>query len=409
MDYAAATPVSMSVRDAMAPFWSDHFYNASALYKDAVYVRNAIDGARNDIAKKLDCQERNIVFTAGGTESNNMAVQGVVRAWQKKNPGKKPHVVTSTIEHAAVRDTCHYLKKNGAIMLTEISVNHDGYIDMSELKGSLTEDTALVSIGFANSEIGIIQPIEQFIKTIRHFKKHTHGDREATYPVFHTDAIATPMYLDVYPRRMNADLVSLSAAKIYGPKGIALLYVRDGLELEPVMLGGGQEKGLRSGTENAPLIVGFAQALSDAVQNREKEAKRLYDIQQYFFEELDKLNTMLKEKFSFLETPIMVNGARDMRLPNNVNVSVEKLSSEQLVLELDAKGIMVSSRAACSEKDDTGSYVLQAISPTGDAESGSLRFTFGKDTTREQVATVIKTFQQVLEKLFTTYEQYKVQ
>ena len=409
MDYAAATPVSASVRDAMAPFWSDHFHNASALYKDAVRARNAIDDARMRIAKNLDCQERNIVFTTGGTESNNMAVQGVVRGWQRKNPGKKPHVVISTIEHAAVRDTCHYLKKNGAITLTEVSVDHDGRIDMSEFKESLTEDTALVSVGFANSEIGVIQSVDEIIKVIRHFKKHTHDNREAIYPVFHTDAIATPMYLDIYPRRMNADLVSLSAAKIYGPKGIALLYVRDGLELEPLMLGGGQEKGLRSGTENAPLIVGFAQALSDAVQKREKEAERLHDIQNYFFEELDNLNDILKEKFSFLETPIVVNGARDMRLPNNVNISVEKLSSEQLVLELDAKGILVSSRAACSEKDDTSSYVLQAISPTGDSESGSLRFTFGKDTTRDEVAIVIKTFQQVLEKLLTTYEQYKVQ
>ena len=409
MDYAAATPISDTVAKAMAPFWNDQFYNASALYKGAVKARTALSDAREKIAAALECQSRNIVFTAGGTESNNMAVQGVVRAWQKKNPGKKPHVVISSIEHAAVRDTCRHLKADGVITLTEISVDSEGIINLAEFKDSLTEDTALVSVGYANSEIGVIQPIDDVIKSIRHFKKKVHSDRTATYPVFHTDAIAAPMYLDVYPSKMNADLVSISAAKIYGPKGIALLYIRDGIEIEPIMFGGGQEKGLRSGTENTPLVVGFAQALSDAVAKREKEAQRLYGIQSYFFDELEKLDGLLKKKFSFLQSPITVNGSRDMRLPNNINISIEKLSSEQLVIELDAKEIMVSSRAACSEKDDTTSYVLQAMSSDHDSESGSLRFTFGKDTTRDQVAVVVKTFQQVLEKLFTTYEKYTLQ
>jgi len=409
MDYAAATPVSTSVRDAMSPYWSDHFYNASALYKGAVMARKGLDDARESIAKNLDCQDRNIIFTAGGTESNNMAVRGVVLAWQKKNPGKKPHVVISAIEHAAVRDTCHYLKKNGAITLDEVPVDMDGLLDLEVFKESLNENTALVSIGYANSEIGIIQPIDEVIKAIRHFKKKTYSDRSAQYPIFHTDAIATPMYLDVYPRRMNADLVSLSAAKIYGPKGIALLYVRDGVDLEPLMLGGGQEKGLRSGTENTPLVVGFAQALEDAVKNRQNEAERLQKIQTYFFEQLDIVNNTLKEKFKFLDQVITVNGSQEVRLPNNINISIEKLSSEQLVLELDARGVMVSSRAACSEKDDSDSYVLQALSPASDSESGSLRFTFGKDTTKDQVDIVVITFQQILEKLFTTYKQYRVQ
>lgn len=409
MDYAAATPVSASVRDAMAPYWNDIFYHPGALYDGAVQARHTIEDARQRIAKQIGCQDRNIVFTAGGTESNNLAIQGVVRVWQKKNPGKKPHVIITAIEHAGVRETCLYLKQIGHISLDMIPVDSDGRLSLSDLKEFLNEDTALVSIGHANSEIGVVQPIEDVLKMIRHFKKNTHGDRAAEYPVFHTDAIATIGYMDVKPGRMNADLVSLSAAKIYGPKGIAMLYIRDGVEVAPLILGGGQEKSMRSGTENVPLIVGFAQALDDIASNREKEAARLAGLQKDFFKRLGVISQDLKKKFSFLEQPIVINGSLEHRLPNNINLSVEKLSSEQLVLELNAKGIMVSSRAACSEKDNDSSYVIEALAPGHDSESGSIRFTLGKDTTEKDIEVVCETFQQVLEKLFTTYQEYTLQ
>jgi len=397
------------VRNAMAPFWSDDFYHPGALYSGAVKTRSSIEDARTRIANILACQERNIIFTGGGTESNNMAIQGVIHAWQKKNPGKKPHVIISAIEHAGVRDTCLYLKKNNRISLTLAPVDTDGRINVEGLRELISEDTALVSIGHANSEIGVIQPVEEIIKAIRHFKKKQYKDRNAEYPVFHTDAIATFAYMEVQPSRMNADLVSISAAKIYGPKGVALLYIRDGLTIEPFILGGGQERGMRSGTENVPLIVGFAQALDDVIETRDSEVERLQDLQKYFFSKLGDISLALREKFNFLEQPIVINGSLEHRLPGNINISVEKISSEQLVLELDARGIFVSSRAACSEKDNDSSYVVHALASDHDDQSGSIRFSLGKDNLIKDIDVVCKTFQQVLEKLFTTYEKYKVQ
>lgn len=406
LDYAAATPVSDSVRKAMEPFWSDDFFHPGALYSGAVSTRHAIENARISIAKNLSCQERNIIFTGGGTESNNMAIQGVIRAWQKRNPNKKPHVIISAIEHAGVRDVCLHFEKNKEITLSLIPVDSSGCIDLKFFKDALIENTALVSIGYANSEIGTIQPIEEVIKTIRHFKKVNHGNRDAEYPVFHTDAIAAVGYLPVLPSRINADLVSISAAKIYGPKGSALLYIRDGIIIEPLLLGGGQERGMRSGTENVPLIIGLAQALDDAVQIRVSELERLQDLQKYFFNKLNNVSLSLKDRFSFLKQPILINGSIEHRLPNNINISIENISSEQLVLEMDARGIFLSSRAACSERDNESSYVVDALTSNKDKQSGSIRITLGKYTSQKDIDITSDVLQKVLEKLYTTYEEF---
>jgi cysteine desulfurase len=406
MDYAAATPVSDSVVQAMKPFWQEHFYNPSSLHQGGVLARNAVENARTSIAKSLGVQSKNIIFTAGGTESNNVALWGIVRAWQKKNPRKKPHVIISAIEHAAVRDVCLYMEKEKIITLTMLPVRPDGIVDIQELKKNLLPTTALVAIGFANSEIGTLQPIEDILKTLRHFKKNTHGDRNFQYPVFHTDAISAFAHCDIKPERINIDSMSISAAKIYGPKGIALLYVRSGIDIEPFIIGGGQERQLRSGTENVPLIVGFAQAVVDTVEKRGDEVQRLRELQDYFLEKLEGVRTSIKEKFPDLVEPIRLNGSSELRLPNNINISLEQLSSEQLVLELDARGVMVASRSACSEQDSESSYVLQALSSTYDNQHGSLRFSLGRSTTKNDIDMVCDILQQVLVKLHTTRENF---
>ncbi|MBP6925878.1 MAG: cysteine desulfurase, partial [Candidatus Pacebacteria bacterium] len=406
MDYAAATPVSDAVIRSMQPFWQDAFYNPSSLYQGGTLAHTAVENSRTTIAKNLGTQGKNIIFTAGGTESNNVALWGIVRAWQKKHPRKKPHVIISAIEHAAVRDTCLYMEKEKMITLTMLPVRPDGIVDMQELKKSLAAETALVAIGFANSEIGTLQPIEDILKTIRHFKKNTHGDRNFQYPVFHSDAISAFAHCDIKPERMNIDSMSISAAKIYGPKGIALLYVRSGVDIEPFIIGGGQERQLRSGTENVPLIVGFAQAIVDVIEKREDEGERLRNLQDYFLEKLESVRIVIKEKFPTLAEPIRLNGSSALRLPNNINISLEQLSSEQLVLELDARGVMVASRSACSEQDSEGSYVLQALSSSYDSRNGSLRFSFGRETTKKDIDMACDIFQQVLVKLHTTRENF---
>lgn len=405
MDYAAATPVSDSVFAAMQSFWKDNFHNPSSLYRESLIARDALSRARSTIAEMLHIPARTIIFTAGGTEANNMAIQGVIKQYKKIYPKTVPHVVISAIEHQSVRDVCLYLKMKGEILLEIIPVDSEGIVDLKKLKSSLQENTALVSIGYANSEIGVIQPMREIAKIIRHARKDMRRDRDAVYPVFHSDAIAAGPYLSLNPLELGVDSMSVSAAKMYGPKGIAFLYLRDGIHIEPIIIGGGQEDGLRSGTENVPLVVGFAQALKDATEKKEQESARLIVLQQYFYEQIEKLNTQLVQNFNFLKSPLLVNGSRTVRLPNNVNISLEKLNGEHIVLEFDARGILVSSRAACSSGDTSGSHVIDALGLRGDTD-GSVRFTFGRETKKSDIDRVIVVFQQILEKLYGTVKRF---
>jgi len=405
MDYAAATPVSKNVLRVMEPYLSENFHNPSSLYRESLKSREAIFRARTDVATILGCQSRNIIFTAGGTESNNLAIRGVLQNYKKIYPGVTPRVMISAIEHASVRDVCLHLEKKREIILDIISVDTDGFINMKQIKESLHHNTALVSIGYANSEIGVIQPLHDIAKIIRHYKKTTYGDRDVVYPLFHTDAIAAAPYLELDQKTMGVDLMSVSGAKMYGPKGIALLYMRDGITLEPLILGGGQEEGMRSGTENVPLIVGFAQSFVDASKNRDTEKERLTILQKHFFQSIKNLDIFLVNKYKFLSQAITVNGSEDNRLPNNVNVSVQKLLGEQLVLEFDARGIMVSSRSACDVGDTEGSHVIAALH-NSDEHNGSVRFTFGKETIKKDIDHVVSVFQQILEKMYSTLVRF---
>jgi cysteine desulfurase len=393
LDHAAATPVALSVQKAMSVYWSEKFHNPSAFYQEGVVVEQDLENIRKKVADILSARSSEIIFTQGGTESNNLALHGVVADFIKKNPGTKPHVVISAIEHEAVYEFAQNLAREGKIVLDEIPVDLDGLVNVKAFKELLRENTVLVSVMYANNEIGMVQPLREITKTVRWFKKH---HNQEVYPLVHTDAIQAPLYLDLHVARLGVDMMSLSSAKIYGPKGVGVLYVKSGVSLEPIIYGGGQEKGIRSGTENMPLIAGFAQALSEAVTHQEKECERLSILQKYFFEKITTMD---------VDCEIIINGSLKNRLPNNINISIPHTSSEQLVIELDARGILCSSQSACSvEKEE--SRVIQALRPSKDARVGSLRFTMGRSTTKFDIDYTIKTLEIVLKKILSTQKRF---
>lgn len=412
LDHAAATPVDLSVQVEMKTFLSDQFYNPSSLYRESLEVQKSLNDYRERVAKILKCRPQEIIFTNGGTESNNLAIQGVVHEFLKKNTDvelpkfhQKPHVIISAIEHEAVRETARALLDQNKIELTELPVSEQGIVDVKILKESLQENTILVSIMYANNEIGTVQPIRDIAKTLRWFKKQINSNY---YPLLHTDAIQAVNYCDMNAQRLGVDLMTVSAAKMYGPKGIALLYKKDNVELEPVIFGGGQEKGLRSGTENMSLIAGLTKALEITENMKEKETARLKKLQDCFFEKLSKLKTSpyASLRSDRKNSKLIINGSREERLPNNINISVPGISGEQLVIELDARGVMCSSQSACSSRDEDESYVIKALRSDADTEAGSLRFTMGRSTTKKDVDFAVSKLEEVLEKVMETQKRF---
>ncbi|MDH5442180.1 MAG: cysteine desulfurase [Candidatus Nomurabacteria bacterium] len=396
MDNASATPVNDDVVSAMNPYWSEKFFNSSALYRAGQDVSDVLDISREIIASGCGVRAQDVIFVGGGTEANNHAIVGVLEKWRTKHPGKVPHVVTSNIEHPSVRETLRVLRARHQIMLDEVPVDTDGVINAEILKEKLRIETALISVMYVNNEIGTIQPLREIAKTIRHFKKHVLGDTGSAYPVFHTDAIQAVNYLDIHLPRLGVDIMTISGAKIYGPKGIAgLVFIKD--ILSPIIFGGGQERGLRAGTPAVPLIVGLAKAFKIARKKSESEDVRLSDLR----------DTMIDMMSESLPT-VRVNGATGQaRIANNINISFPGLSSEQLVIELDARAVLASARAACSSDDPDESYVLQAIYPNDDTEQGSLRFTLGRDTTEKDIETTVKKLRKIIKKLYATKKKYE--
>jgi cysteine desulfurase len=355
-----------------------------------VRVSQDLSAARNAIAKHLHAQPDEIIFTHGGTESNNLALQGVIHAFREKNPHTRPHVIMSAIEHAAVRETLLSLQRKGLIDLDILDVDNSGKVRVVELKALLRRETILVSVVYASNEIGVIQPIREIAKTLRWFKKH-YETSGVMYPLFHTDAIQAAQYQDIHTQRLGVDLMTLSAAKMYGPKGVALLYCKKGTPVQPLVYGGGQESGMRSGTENVSLIMGFAKALDIACEMKDAENKRLQSLRDYFMGKLESLPIV----------PI-VNGDREDRIVNNISVSFPGFSSEQLVVELDAQGVMVSSQSACSVGRDDGSYAVQALRPDTDTTDGTLRFTMGRSTKKKDIDVAVGHLEKILKKLQQT-------
>jgi len=369
MDYAATTPVRPGVLKAMASFFDKEFGNASSIHKWGRDAKEALDSARATIAKALGCKESEIIFTSGGTEADNLAIVGAALA--SKTKGK--HIITSTIEHPAVLSVCKYLEREG-FSVTYLPVDKYGMINPSDVANAIRTDTILVSIMHANNEIGTIQPIGEIGKICR-----------ARGVLFHTDAVQTFCHVPIDLK--NIDMLSVSSHKIGGPKGVCALFVRTGVRLEPLVHGGGQEHGMRSGTENVAGIVGFAEAVKIGTREMSRESKRLAQLRDRL------INFVLKIENSAL------TGHPTARLPNNASFWFKFIEGEALGLSLDDLGIASSTGSACSSKSLEPSHVLLACGLKAHEAHGSLRLTIGKDTTKADVDYALKVLPRAIEKL----------
>ncbi len=371
-DNAATTQVRPEVAEAMIPYLTESFGNPSSIYKIAQKNKNAVEHGREQVAKAINAGVNEIYFTAGGSEADNWAIKGVAESYSNK--GK--HIITSCIEHHAVLHTCEYLETKG-YEVTYLPVDEYGMISLDDLKNAIREDTILITIMFANNEIGTIEPIAEIGKIA-----HEHGI------LFHTDAVQAVGHVEIDVKAMNIDMLSMSGHKFYGPKGIGALYIKKGIKLNPLIHGGAQERRRRAGTENVPGIVGMGLALELAVKELPEEMPRLTALR-------DKLINEILEKVPYSR----LNGHPTKRLPGNANISFEFIEGEGILLLLDYKGICASSGSACTSGSLDPSHVLLAIGLPHEKAHGSVRLTIGHFTTEEQVDYVIKEIPPIIDRL----------
>lgn len=398
MDYAATAYVDPRVKKAMDVFWTKEFGNPGAIYDEGREAKKAVETARKDIAKIIGAKSEEIIFTSGGTESNNLAIFGVCgfdcfnfsRLYpqagsdagsesRQSKPLKIPHIITTKFEHHAVLYPIRFLEKQG-FNVTYLNVGEDGIVNPEDVKKALKKETILVSIMYANNEIGTIQPIAEIGKIIKNCKLQTKNQKT----VFHIDACQASGYLNLDVSKLGVDLMTINGSKMYGPKGVGFLYVKNGVNLAPMMYGGGQEKGLRPGTENVPGIIGIAEALKIA----QKETKQLIGLRDYFIKRL------LSE---IPETHL--NGHPKKRLPNNVNVSILGIEGESVILYLDELGISCSTGSACNSESLDPSHVILALGKSHGYAHGSIRFTLGKRSAKKDIDYVMKVLPDIVKKL----------
>lgn len=373
LDYAAATPLDKTVKAAMEPYWSDNFFNPSATYLPARDVKNSLDTARRDVAECLGARSSEIIFTAGGTEANNIAIRGVMGAWPDGQ------IVVSAIEHESV------LLPAEAYRAKIAPVDNQGRLQPDELLKLVDDNTVLVSVMYANNEVGTVQPIREIARQLTEIKNDRRR-REIKLPLYlHTDAAQAGNYLDLHVARLGVDMMTLNGGKLYGPKQSGVLFVDSAVVLQPITSGGGQERGLRSGTENVAACIGFAAALRAAVKARDSEVRRLQSLQQYILAELA------------VKLPqVQVNGSVKKRLPNNVHITIPGTDNERVLLQLEAAGILAAAGSACSASNDEPSHVLRAMGLTETEARSSLRFSMGRQTSRKDVETTVRVLTQLL-------------
>lgn len=387
LDHAATTPVDPRVLKAMQPYWSEKYANPSALYKSGTDAKDAVNNARESIAQNLNCKPAEIVFTAGGTESNNLAILGAAKAYQKKHK-KAGHIITTAIEHHSVLHVVDELKTYGW-KVSYAPVDKEGFIDLAALKKLVRKDTALISVMYANNEVGTIEPIAEIGKWLTGLNK-ARAQKNLDRILFHTDACQAGGALSLNTHELKVDLLTLNGSKMYGPKQIAILYVRTGVQLEAIIHGGGQERDLRSGTENVPSIVGLAAALTLAQKNLDKEVRRLRILQSYFADRLSKKVKDISVNGPRINEKVSGKDSALYRLPNNINITFIGIEGESLLLYLDSKGIAVSTGSACATSSTDPSHVIIALGATLKDAYSAVRFTTGRNTTKQSLDYVIE-------------------
>jgi len=369
MDYAATTPVDPRVRQAMEPFWTEQFGNSSSGHTTGQNAARVIESARQNIANMLNARPEEIIFTGSGSESDNMAIKGIASSLKDKGN----HIITTNIEHNAVLKTCEYMKTEG-YKVTFVPVAENGIVKIDDIKKAISQKTVLISIMHANNEIGTIQPVQEIGKLARENKIF-----------FHTDAVQTFGHIPIDVREMNIDALSISAHKLYGPKGVGVFYLRNHVPFTPLIHGGGHEEGRRSSTQNTPGIVGLAKAVDIARKEMQEEKKRLTEYR-------NRLWQIIQDRIE----DVHMNGDPQKRLPNNLNISIEKVEGESLLMNLDMEGIAVSSGSACSSGSGKPSHVLTALNLPDNLLRGSLRITIGKYTSEEEIMQTAKKLSSVV-------------
>ncbi len=373
LDNAGATPVSKRAQDVLFERLSI-FGNPSAIHQEGDKASQVLQKARNTVATALNAHSYEVTFVGTGTESCNIAILGTIA---KVSGISLPHIITTEIEHPAVLEPIRHLEKIGKARVTYLPVYDNGIVKLKDVRDALTEETVLVSVMYANNEIGTIQPIKEIGRALDEWKR----ERERTftsYPYFHVDACQAGNYCNLDVVRLKAHLVTVNASKMYGPKGIAALYKREGISIEPTTYGGGQERELRSGTESVALAAAFAEALTEAIELRDKESERLTVLRDFFFKEV-------VQKIP----DVTIYGDVKERLPNNINIRVPGIMSDELILRLDAKGFAVSHKSACASAETDGSYVVQALGATVAESLENVRITLGRDTRQPDLENLI--------------------
>ncbi len=392
LDNAATTPVNKEVKKVMDKYMTEEFGNPNSIHRLGVVAKIAVLNARKNVASAFNCHSDEIIFNSGGTEGNNAAIFGVFNHLRKNgNRYSDMRAVTTNIEHSSVLECFKELEKRG-VKVDYAPVEKNGIVDPQKIKKLLKPETVLVSVMYVNNEIGTIQPIKEIAKVIRNFRKNLQprliGGQATTRnlqpALLHTDACQAPLFLNLNVQELGVDLITIDGQKIYGPKGVGALFIKRGIEIEPILYGGGQESGLRSGTENVPLIVGLGKAIETANKNRIKNGERLSKVRDYGIEKIE-------EKIP----KAVLNGDRIRRLPNNINISIPGIDPEFVVLQLDEKGIICSTKSACL-KDETVSYVIAALGDSDKYSKISLRFSLGINTTKKDIDYLVKTLLAIL-------------
>jgi len=370
LDYAASTPLGKEVKKAMDPFWDKKFANPGGIHREGLEAKKALENSRKEASLILGSKDREVIFTSGGTESNSLAIIGFLNNLQSESQLKGTHIITSEVEHPSVLEVFKSYE-NAGVEVSFLGVKEDGLFDLDDLKKTLRPETSLVSLVFVNSEIGTVQPIRKISKIIKDYNPKI---------TFHTDASQAPLFFNVSPESLQVDMLTLDGVKMYGPKGVGILYKKEKINISPVLIGGSQEMGLRPGTENIPLIVGFSKAFQIAAKERDSLSEKILKMRDFFIDSLKEIDGL------------NFNGSLKFRSPNNINISIAEVDSEFLALELDRNGVACSTRSACIGKETQGSYVIKSLGKNNDG----LRFTLGRETTIDEIRETVMVLKRIL-------------